>query len=403
MSCASVEGKQICAMREPDPAQQTALAEHRTRMYAHLAACARTRAYESSAEADAGRLRLPFVDFMNAALYAPGLGYYTGTLPKLGAQADFVTAPELTPLFGRTLVRGLEPLRARAVLELGAGSGALAEAMLEACPGLDYRILEVSASLEARQRRRLHGRGVRWLRALPQRIEGVLLANELLDALPCELLRYRHGRYERAFVVLEDGVQCYGLEWERLEEETPLAHLARERVPAIEGYTSELNLHAEALVRTVAERLHEGVAVFIDYGFPRREYYLPERSMGTLACHRAQRVHFDPLAAPGLEDLTAHVDFTAMAEAAVEGGCRILCYAPQGLLLLAFGLVSVLEEALERAGSDARARAQALAAVQRLTAPSEMGELYKVLIIGRGAAAERFAEALASIDQSFRL
>ncbi|MFN3628879.1 MAG: class I SAM-dependent methyltransferase [Casimicrobiaceae bacterium] len=341
---------------------------------------------------------------MDAVLYAPGLGYYSAGLHKFGAQGDFVTAPELTPLFGRTLAHGLREAIECGVLELGAGSGALAASILESRPGATYRILELSAELEARQRERLSSFGVTWLRALPERIDGVVIANEVLDAIPCEVVRHAQGRDWQAMVAFEQGRLARELRWRPIEraEQAELAALAEARIPRLEGYTSELNPRAEALVRSICERFVDAVAVFIDYGFPRREYYHPDRSGGTLACHRGHQVHFDPLAAPGLEDITAHVDFTAMAEAAVEAGAEVVCYASQGRVLLALGLLEQIAEA-ETDALDARARTQMRSAVHRLTAPSEMGELFKVLIVGRGAMAHALADRLASVDQSHRL
>lgn len=372
---------------------------------AHLLELARARAQRgerAGASVDAGgALKLPFADFMDAALYAPGLGYYSAGLHKFGAQGDFVTAPELTPLFGRALAHGLRDAIDQGVLELGAGSGALAASILEARPGVTYRILELSPELEARQRDRLAPARVEWLRTLPERIDGVVIANEVLDALPCEVLRHAAGQYWQAMVAFERDRLIGELRWRPIPD-AQLAQLARERIPPIEGYTSEVNPRAEALVRAICERLGEAMAVFIDYGFPRREYYHPDRASGTLACHRGHRVHFDPLAAPGLEDITAHVDFTAMAEAAVEAGTEVVCYASQGRLLLALGLLDQIARSAEAAG-DERARTQMRSAVHRLTAPSEMGELFKVLIVGRGVIAREFAERLASVDQSHRL
>ncbi len=392
----------------PETSEATERALHGKRVMAHLLELAHARAQRdepAGASVDAGgALELPFADFMDAALYAPGLGYYSAGQHKFGASGDFVTAPELTPLFGRTLAHGLRDAIDQGVLELGAGSGALAASILEARPGLIYRILELSPELEARQRDRLAPAPVEWLRTLPERIDGVVIANEVLDAIPCDVVRHAEGRYWQAVVALENGRLMRELRWRPIEqsEQAELAELARTRLPAIEGYTSEVNPRAEALVRSVCERLGEAVAVFIDYGFPRREYYHPDRSAGTLACHRRHQVHFDPLAAPGLEDITAHIDFTAMAEAAVDAGAEVVCYASQGRALLALGLVDQIAAAGQDA-LDARAHAQMLSAVHRLTAPSEMGELFKVLIVGRGAVARILAERLASVDQSHRL
>ncbi len=343
---------------------------------------------------------LSFADFMQLALYTPGLGYYAAGAQKLGASGDFVTAPELTPLFGQTLARFQAKMQLEGpVLELGAGSGALAAAFLQGEPRAVYRILELSPELEERQRQRLLGTKAAWLRQLPDSISGLVLANEVLDALPCERVRFADGAYWQAVLRLAEDGQSLRLAWQRLFD-GPLWQAAKLRVPPLEGYATEINLQAEALVASVAARLEDGLAIWIDYGFPRREYYLPERNMGTLACHRGHRVHFDPLQDIGLTDLTAHVDFTAMAEAAVEAGAQVACYATQAAFLLDAGLLECLQQA---DAPTERERYAAIAAVQKLTSPSEMGELFKVLVIGRGECAARAAERLARIDQSFRL
>jgi len=382
-------------LRAASSEEAAALADHLARVRRHLHArieATRERGTDWS-----------FADFMNEALYAPGLGYYAAGLYKFGVEGDFVTAPELTPLFGRTLGRGLADFFSRDVLELGAGSGALAESILAVVAPVSYRILEPSADLALRQRRRLEAcdaARIEWLTQLPERLDGVIIANEVLDAVPCELVRHAGGEYWRGCVDAQ-GDGGFALRWKRLPEGA-LRSMAEQRLPPIEGYVSEVNPQAEALVATLAGRLADGVGIFIDYGFPRREYYLAERRDGTLACHGRHRVHFDPFARPGLDDLTAHVDFTAMAEAAVDAGCEVVCYAPLGQLLLALGLMEMLTIELEGT-SDERSRTRILSAVHRLTSPAEMGELFKALIVGRGASARSLAERLSSIDQSFRL
>ncbi len=340
---------------------------------------------------------------MRAALYAPGLGYYAAGAAKFGHGGDFVTAPELSAFFGAAIADVFAPLAANQVLELGAGSGALAADFLSAANmagnGPSYSILEISNDLRERQQSRLAARHVEWLDALPSTVEGLVLANEVLDAIPCEWVRFSGGRYEQAHVAVEgDGGQLVRL-WRALPSGV-LLEAARERIPAIEGYTSEINLEAEALVATLAARLgDDGALCFIDYGFPRRSYYVPDRHSGTLACHYQHRVHFDPLILPGLQDITAHVDFTAMAEAAVDAGASVICYATQAQFLLAAGILSRLQT---HDFTSEAARLSAVSAVQKLLSPSEMGELFKVLVVGKGAAIDRLA-GLARIDQSFRL
>ena len=345
---------------------------------------------------------------MRAALYAPGLGYYTAGATKLGIGGDFVTAPEMSPFFGAALADAFAGLGVTSVLELGAGSGKLARDFLAASENKPrYSILEVSADLRERQQSLLAGQHVTWLDALPDPIEGLVIANEVLDAIPCEIVRFHNNHYEQARVVLPSRPQAregggeqnqFTQTWQPLLT-GPLLDAAKLRIPPIEGYTSEINLEAEGLVATLASRITHGALCFIDYGFPRREYYLPDRRTGTLACHYQQRVHFDPLIFVGLQDITAHVDFTAMAEAAVNGGCSLISYSTQAQFLLHVGLLKRLES--YEFTSEAQ-RATALGAVQKLLSPAEMGELFKVLIVGKGAAVEQLA-ALSALDQSYRL
>jgi len=373
------------------PPPSPAAAEHGQRVLAHL----RAQIAQAPAAGN-GERTIAFADFMQQVLYAPGLGYYAAGATKLGGGGDFVTAPELSPLFGATLADVFAPLADRGVIELGAGTGKLACDFLDASPQSRSRILEVSADLRERQRQTLSGLPVTWLDTLPERIDGLVLANEVLDAVPCEVVRFQAGRYEQARVAAVGE----GFEWRWLPLlDGPLLTAARHRVPAVEGYQSEINPEAEALVATLASRLGDGALCFIDYGFPRREYYLAERRGGTLACHYQQRVHFDPLILVGLQDVTAHVDFTAMAEAAVDAGAGVICYATQAQFLLHGGLLNRLQAA--QFASDA-ARANALNAAQKLVSPAEMGELFKVLVVGKGAAVEQLA-SLAAVDQCFRL
>ena len=348
---------------------------------------------------------------MRAALYAPGLGYYTAGATKLGGGGDFVTAPEMSPFFGAALADAFALMGAVKVLELGAGSGKLARDFLAASSNVQlYSILDVSADLRERQQTLLAGQNITWLDALPDQIEGLVIANEVLDAVPCEIVRFHDGHYEQARVLLP--LPCTGEGWgEGAESRSPftqtwqplltgpLLDAAKQRIPPIEGFATEINLEAEALVATLAARLTHGALCLIDYGFPRREYYLPERSTGTLACHYQQRVHFDPLLLVGLQDITAHVDFTAMAEAAVDAGASVISYSTQAQFLLHAGLHKRIES--YAFASDAQ-HATALGAVQKLLSPAEMGQLFKVLIVGKGAAVEQLA-AFSALDQSFRL
>jgi SAM-dependent MidA family methyltransferase len=330
---------------------------------------------------------LSFADYMQMALYAPGLGYYDAGGPKFGAQGDFVTAPEISPLFGRALAAPVAEALAelpRRVLEFGAGTGALAQALIgelqqRGTPLQEYAIVEISADLRARQRERLAGLPVTWLERLPEAFEGVVLANEVLDVLPVHLfVRDGAGVHERG-VALDHGRL-------RLAGRPAAAALARE-VARIEqlagpwppGYGSELCPLAGDWLAALAASLRRGLVLLIDYGFPRREYYHPQRAMGTLMCHYRQHAHADPLWWPGLNDITAHVDFSACAEAARAQGLDVLGYTSQAHFLLDAGLLELLTQG-------APPEPAQLGAVQRLVSEAEMGELVKVLALGRGLA-----------------
>jgi SAM-dependent MidA family methyltransferase len=363
---------------------------------------------ESLAQLIASRMRsaskrsLSFADFMRACLYEPSLGYYTAGATKLGDAGDFVTAPEISPLFGATLATAFAAIAAHGVLELGAGTGALAKSFLRVASEIDYRILEVSADLRDRQGRTLKSQGVTWLDELPPKISGLVLLNEVLDAVPCEIVRFAENGYEQAHVVLQGN--AFAWKWWPLLNGA-LFDAAKTRIPPIVNYTSEINLKAEALAATLAARLDRDVPsaiCFIDYGFPRREFYMPSRATGTLMCHYQHRAHADPLVLPGLQDMTSHIDFTSVAEACIDAApddAQVICYATQAKLLLASGLLNQLDAM--RFANDAQ-RLAATSAVQKLVSPAEMGELFKALIIGNSAATNVLSE-LAAIDECYRL
>lgn len=349
---------------------------------------------------------IAFVDFMREVLYAPNLGYYSAGATKFGAAGDFVTAPELSELFGVAVADSFAAWQPSSVLELGAGSGRLAQQFIEGATWRPaYSILELSADLRERQQQRLSSHSVTWLDAMPGRLVGLTLANEVLDATPCELVRYHAGQYERGYVTVVNDTSDHRIgSWRFVMTWHPIADaqlraVAQERIPAIDGYVSEINLEAEALIATLCDRLDDGAICMVDYGFPRREYYVPDRRGGTLACHYRQQVHFDPLLLPGLQDVTAHVDFTAMAEAAVDAGAEVICYCAQAQFLLAAGLLDRMQRT---PWPDERSRVTATSAIQKLLAPTEMGEFFKVLIVGKGEALTALAP-LAAIDQSYRL
>ena len=327
---------------------------------------------------------------MQMALYEPGQGYYVAGATKLGQAGDFVTAPEISPLFGKTLARQvaqvLELAGGESVLELGAGSGAMAADVLDELRNIDrlprrYLILETSPQLAQRQRRTLQQRNlpddrIEWIDALPEQFDGLVIANEVLDALPVHLVAWRRdGMHERG-VGWEDGFV-----WkERLLEPGTLRSAAQTIAPAPE-YLSEISLLVPALVRSVSACLQRGALLFIDYGFGRREYYHPQRSRGTLMCHYRHCAHDDPFFLPGLQDITAHVDFTAVAHAGTESGLDLLGYTTQAQFLINCGITGLLEQ---QGGTSSAAHFAKTAGAQKLLSPAEMGELFKVIALGRG-------------------
>ncbi|HVC13065.1 MAG TPA: SAM-dependent methyltransferase [Burkholderiales bacterium] len=352
-------------------------------------AAARRLLERIGAELAAGGNWISFARYMELALYEPELGYYAGGAAKLGAPGDFVTAPEMGGLFARTLARQVAELLqpGDAILEFGAGSGALAATLVDELAALgagghEYLILEPSAELAGRQRTRL-GKRARWPGALPQDFRGVMLANEVLDAMPVHALAWTGAG------VLERGVCAREgrLAWSERPAQGEVLAAARAialELPPSGRYESELGLAARAWMRTLGAHLERGALLAIDYGFPRREYYHPQRSMGTLQCHYRHRSHGDVFYYPGLQDITAHIDFSALAEAALESGLELLGYAPQAQFLLNCGLT----ELLSAADPEDTARYAPLAAeAQRLVSPAEMGELFKVLAVGRGVRA----------------
>lgn len=335
---------------------------------------------------------LPFEHWMQAALYAPGLGYYSAGSTKFHRSGDFTTAPEVSPLFGRALARQvgqiLQASQASQVLEFGAGSGALAAVLIPELQAagipVDYRILELSADLRARQHARLQPwqETVRWLDALPAEFSGCVLANEVLDAMPAILFRWSaQDQPEILGVALDarpDAVVPF--RWASREARPNTAAAIRARMPALPGYQSEINLQAEAWMRSLGQWLHKGAAILIDYGFPQREYYHPQRRQGTLMCHFRHHNHDQPLILAGLQDITAHVDFTAMADAALDGGLDVLGYTSQARFLMNAGLMELVGDPL----TDPVQRARRLTALNTLLSEAEMGELFKVLAVGRG-------------------
>ncbi|MFN3751193.1 MAG: class I SAM-dependent methyltransferase [Thiobacillus sp.] len=329
---------------------------------------------------------VPFSRFMETALYAPGLGYYAAGATKFGAAGDFVTAPELTPLFGRTLAHAIAPVLAETggeVLELGAGGGRLAADVLgelerrEALPRR-YAILDVSAELRERQRETLartvpHLAGrVAWLDALPEGFTGVILGNEVLDALPVEVVHWTDaGPQVRGVAAAGDGFA-----WQDRAIADPVLRARAEALDLVPDYVSEINLAADALIASLAACLDRGLILMIDYGFPAREYYHPQRHMGTLRAHYRHHALDDPFYLPGLCDLTAHVDFSAVAKAGMAAGLTLAGFTSQAGFLLNSGLTELL---MQTPPTDAAAYLPQANAVQRLVSPAEMGELFKVI------------------------
>jgi SAM-dependent MidA family methyltransferase len=332
---------------------------------------------------------MSFARYMELALYEPGLGYYSAGARKLGRDGDFTTAPELTPLFGQAIAHAAaEVLGAGydAILEVGAGSGALAASVLEELERLgrvprDYLILELSADLRERSRDMLAARvphlldRVAWLNRLPPSFEGLVLGNEVLDAMPVEVIRVTDDGVEQAGVVAGEG--GFAWDWRRAPEGL-VAEVARLSLPS--GYVTEVGVLARAFLHSLGAVLARGVAIFIDYGFPAREYYHPQRAQGTLMCHYRHRAHGDPFFLPGLQDITAHVDFTAVARAASDAGMEILGYTSQAQFLIGCGLTELM---LRVPPEDAARYLPQAAAAQKLVSPAEMGELFKAIALGK--------------------
>ncbi len=348
-------------------------------------------------EIEAAGGSIGFDRYMELALYTPGLGYYMAGAAKFGPAGDFVTAPESAPLFARVLARQVGEILERCgggwVLEPGAGTGALAAGLIQAlegegAPWSRYVILEPSGELRARQEARLarevpHLLGrVRWIDRLPERFRGVLVANEVLDALPV-----------RCFVKRDDAIRerCVGLAGgERLDwVERPADAALRAAAAACErvaggwspGYASEWCQRLPAWIASFAERLERGALLLIDYGYPRAEYYHPQRIRGTLLCHYRHRAHEDPFFLPGLQDISANVDFTAVAEAGQGAGLEVAGYTTQAQFLLALGIAEAVAEA-----GDALEQARRAQEIQRLVLPSEMGDRFHVMLLTRGVA-----------------
>ena len=366
------------ALPEPTPDAR----EHSERVTAHI-----------RGEIAASGGWIGFARYMELALYAPGLGYYSAGARKLGKAGDFVTAPEISPLYGQTLARQVKQVLDAGfdeILEVGAGSGALAATLLEELERSgktprNYLILELSADLRERSRDTLAARvphlleRVAWLNRLPPSFSGVVLGNEVLDAMPAHVVRVQGGKVEEGGV----GIRNDRLDWSWRVASGELLHAARElKLP--EGFRTEIPLAGRAFVRSLAGVLEKGLALFVDYGFPQKEYYHAQRKDGTLMCHYRHHAHADPFFFPGLQDITSHVDFSAVAAAAREGGLDLAGYTSQAQFLVNCGITEVMS----RTPAEDGARFLPLAnQANRLMSPAEMGELFKVIAFGRGISA----------------
>jgi len=352
--------------------------------------------------------QIPFSRFMELALYASRLGYYSGGASKLGASGDFTTAPEITPLFGASLARVAAAIIAQSapdIIEFGAGTGRLARDVLAelARQGVQinsYTIIELSGELRARQQEALKDLPqVRWLDAMPDAFSGVVLANEVLDAMPVELVIRTANGWMRQMVTVQEGAFAFVPAPLTLALQEQLQRQVPDHEQLLEGYVTELHPVAAGFMGSLATMFAQGrgAAILLDYGFPAHEYYLDQRLGGTLMCHYRHHAHPDPFYLPGLQDITSHVDFTAMALAAQDAGLDVLAYMSQAAFLLGAGIGELL---LENDPEQAASYLPHAKAVQKLVSPAEMGELFKVLVVGKDV---QLPDAIVRTDRTHRL
>ena len=329
-----------------------------------------------------------FCDYMRMALYQPGLGYYSAGSTKFGASGDFVTAPEISPLFGRTLARQCEALFAqgcrRQILEFGAGSGRLCAQIVGSLDaGVSYYILEISADLRSRQQSLLKQaltqaqyECIEWLSELPFQFDGIVLGNELLDAMPVHIVLKNEGWRE-----LGIGFDGSRFEWRVYAEHSEAVKMIQKIESVVgdlpEGYCTEVNLNYLPWLNALQACCNRAVILLIDYGYEQHQYYHPERHTGSLICHFRHRAHPDPLVYPGLQDITAFVDFDAFADAALESGFSLCGLVSQGQFLLANGLLEALDSPGQ--GENTLAQLECAQQIKTLTLPAEMGEKFKVI------------------------
>ena len=335
---------------------------------------------------------ISFQDYMQAALYLPGYGYYRNGSQKFGALGDFVTAPEISPLFAQCVANFTQQVGLQSLLEIGAGSGVLAANVLQQlakqdCLPQQYFILELSAELRQRQRQTLQAicpqaiSHVEWLDTLPDSFSGIVIANELLDAMPVRRFQLKGDNVLEQFVCCHDGVLCY--ENRQSDDERLLQRIAELKaqtsIDESTSYLSEINFVAEDWLRTMASQLDKAVVLLVDYGYPRNAYYHAQRNTGTLMCHYQHRAHPDPLILTTLQDITAHVDFTAMADAALGAGLEVCGFTTQAHFLLNMGILDSINSDIE----DWVEHVQMTNQVKKLTLPNEMGENFKVMALAK--------------------
>ncbi len=340
---------------------------------------------------------ISFADYMETVLYTPAIGYYSGGAAKFGAAGDFVTAPEISPLFGHTLARQVAPILTAvnqgSILEFGAGSGRLAVDLLCGLEELNslpqhYYILDLSADLQQRQRAMVEqhiphlASRVSWLSALPEQFEGLILANEVLDAMPVHLIAWQNGNITERGVIWKDQRPVWQNQALAAGE---LLDVARRLPPTDQFshpfYISEVSLANRHFIRSLAMLLQRGAVLLVDYGFGQSEYYHPQRYQGTLMCHYRHHAHDDPFFLPGLQDITSHVDFSAVARIALDSGLQLAGYTTQAHFLINCGITDLLARTpADQPGSYLPLVSQ----VQQLVSPAEMGELFKVMVLSKG-------------------
>ncbi len=350
--------------------------------------------------------KISFADYMNLALYTPGLGYYSAGLKKFGKQGDFITAPEISPLFSQCLaiqcIEIMQQTQQSVLLEVGAGSGIMAIELVlelerrEQLPK-QYLILELSAELRDRQQQAIKARvphlydSFQWLDRLPEApFSGIVLANELLDAMPVHMLKLTpEHSYERYVAIDQDNnfiwqdeITDNTLVENKITEIKKLHQsLSDFTIKPVETYITEINLQAEHWIKSIADILGSGAILLIDYGYAAKEYYHPQRSMGTLMCHYQHHRHDDPFYLPGIQDITAHINFSSIAHAARQSGLDVTGFTTQAHFLMAGGLVELTQD-LDP--DDVLHFTETTRQIKILTLPEEMGELFKVLLLVKG-------------------